>query len=175
MCNKHYLRWWSATDSASRQPPDVSLTSRWEPVVDRLRRYIAEQPNGCWHWTGHVNAYGYGQTKISGRMRMAHRAMYEAARGAIPPQHDLDHRCHNNDPDCHAGTRCPHRRCVNPDHLEPVRRVVNNDRQQEHKTHCRHGHPLSGDNLLVDARGARQCRACSRRRSAEHRSRFGAP
>jgi hypothetical protein len=31
------------------------------------------------------------------------------------------------------------------------------------KTHCRHGHPLSGDNLRIDPRtGARVCRACLR-------------
>lgn len=33
--------------------------------------------------------------------------------------------------------------------------------RNEHKTHCKHGHPLSGDNLyIVPKTGHRQCRAC---------------
>lgn len=33
------------------------------------------------------------------------------------------------------------------------------------KTHCKNGHPLSGDNLWVDGSGARRCRQCRREAS----------
>lgn len=33
------------------------------------------------------------------------------------------------------------------------------------KTHCLRGHPLSGDNVRVDGRGRRECRACRRIRA----------
>jgi hypothetical protein len=29
------------------------------------------------------------------------------------------------------------------------------------KTHCKHGHPLSGDNLRIGPNGVRACRACN--------------
>lgn len=38
-----------------------------------------------------------------------------------------------------------------------------------HKTHCKAGHPYSGENLYIDTRGGRQCREC--RRAAVRRSR----
>jgi len=45
----------------------------------------------------------------------------------------------------------------------------------KHKTHCKHGHPLSGDNVRVDPRtGARVCRACARRASRGSGPRQGA-
>jgi hypothetical protein len=48
---------------------------------------------------GHISFASFGTT-------LAHRAFYEAHRGAIT-ERDLDHLCRV-------------RRCVNPDHLEPV-------------------------------------------------------
>lgn len=38
------------------------------------------------------------------------------------------------------------------------------------KTHCIHGHEFTPDNTYVTPYGARQCRACSRARSARQRS-----
>lgn len=28
------------------------------------------------------------------------------------------------------------------------------------KTHCKHGHPLTGENLYIDGSGFRRCRVC---------------
>lgn len=47
---------------------------------------------------------GYGLLKHGGRTRLAHRVMWELARGPIPPGKVLMHRC---DITC----------CLNPDHL----------------------------------------------------------
>ena len=30
------------------------------------------------------------------------------------------------------------------------------------KTHCKRGHPLSGENLAIGTNGSRQCRACAK-------------
>lgn len=38
----------------------------------------------------------------------------------IPDDLQIDHLCHTDDPGCLGGNDCPHRRCVNPAHLEPV-------------------------------------------------------
>jgi imidazolonepropionase-like amidohydrolase len=48
----------------------------------------------------------------SGSVRCAHRVIYERERGPIPGGLTLDHLCRN-------------RRCVNPEHLEPVPVQVN--------------------------------------------------
>jgi hypothetical protein len=37
------------------------------------------------------------------------------------------------------------------------------------KTHCKHGHPLSGDNLKITKLGFRHCKACARLYQARHR------
>jgi hypothetical protein len=56
-------------------------------------------------------------------MRVA--AAYILFRGDIPVGMDIDHLCHNADPDCVSDASCPHRRCVNPKHLEAVTHRVN--------------------------------------------------
>jgi len=50
---------------------------------------------------------GYGQVKVNGGKRLAHRLFYERARGPIPPGHHLHHLCGNT-------------ACVRPEHLEPL-------------------------------------------------------
>lgn len=106
----------------------------------------------CWLWLGSITANGYGQTSVGGRRQAAHRYAYEQTVGPIPNGLQLDHLCR-----VHA--------CVNPDHLEPVTnrenvlRGVGTSAVNARKTHCIHGHPLSGDNLMVYG-SWRKCRTC---------------
>lgn len=46
-------------------------------------------------------------------------------------------------------------------------------RPDKYKTECKAGHPLSGDNLYIDPRGNRYCRACRTRRRKEFNARTG--
>lgn len=83
------------------------------PPLDRLMALL-ERPTGsdCWLWTGYVAAGGYGEFHLAGRTRKAHRVAYELLVGPVPEGLDLDHLCRV-------------RRCVNPEHLEPVTRQEN--------------------------------------------------
>ncbi len=141
------------------------------PLDKRLLRFISVQSNGCWWWTGRLDKYGYGSIRLTGRTRQAHRVSYEFYKGPIPEGKQLDHQCH--DPkECVGGNACPHRRCVNPDHLEPATvrencstdRTANGERSaaaifQRSKTHCPQGHEYTPENTDIGKHG-RFCLAC---------------
>lgn len=121
--------------------------------------------DACWRWTGRRDWGGYGRFQHQRENRLAHRVAYELLVSPIPAGAVLDHTCHNGS-GCAGGPKCPHRACVNPDHLEPVTLAVNSRRGKGHgsETHCPKGHPYSGENLYVRGRGGRECRTCHRLR-----------
>jgi len=118
---------------------------------------------GCWLWTGALAGNGkYACFKSGGKSRHAHIAAFEHWRGEVPSGKELDHLI------------CDTRRCVNPWHVEPkthrenVLRSSGPAAANAVKTHCKHGHPLSGENLWVQPKtGYRYCRTCAKRRSDE--------
>lgn len=119
-------------------------------------------PGSCWGWTGTVTNGGYGTIWWNGSSTTAHRVAYEIVIGAIPEGKQLDHLCHTLDFSCNKGKDCHHRRCVNPNHLEPVTHSENNARGHvATKTHCIHGHEYTDDNTYRDpTSGTRKCRTC---------------
>lgn len=83
--------------------------------------YIVAEQTGCWLWQRATTDSGYGVANPDADgERRAHRVVYKRHRGPIPAGLDLDHLCHTADESCPGGRDCPHRRCVNPEHLEPV-------------------------------------------------------
>jgi hypothetical protein len=124
--------------------------------MERFWRKVEKQDNGCWLWTGAKNRAGYGQLRINGRNVMAHRFLFEATVGPLPPfkhgGYELDH------------VVCDEPSCVNPDHervvlhKENVLRGKSPAAQQARQTHCIRGHRLEGKNLYKAS--FRLCKIC---------------
>ena len=128
-------------------------------VIERIRRRIKEIEGGCWEWQGALSTAGYGRiawAHAPHKMTYAsvHRVLYTVDVGPIPKGLDLDHLCRV-------------RRCVNPEHLEPVSRSENLLRgdtvpaRRAAVTRCPRGHEYSPENTLVSRRGQRSCKECT--------------
>lgn len=120
----------------------------------------------CWPWGAAIaKATGYGSFTVEHNWTvLAHAFAYTVTHGPVPAGLEIDHVCHSEDGNCPGGLACPHRRCVNPDHLEPVTRSQNMLRARHYnkvKTHCPNNHPYSGANLIIYD-GRRFCRECKR-------------
>lgn len=116
---------------------------------------------GCWVWMSQLDHNGYGQMSVKNVPRYAHRLSFVAFRGDIPEGLEIDHAC-----------RVP--ACCNPNHLEAVTHSENMLRgaRKTRQTHCKNGHPLSGDNLIFQKKyNRRVCRVCrlSNNRISYHR------
>lgn len=85
----------------SDKPVPQSLV---ESQSERFWRNV-QKADGCWIWTGGRNARGYGKFYINCGGYLAHRVSYALARGSVPEDKCVMHKC-DNPP------------CVNPDHLE---------------------------------------------------------
>jgi hypothetical protein len=85
----------------------------------RLAAKIVETPGPmatpCWRWTGATDSSGYGNVKVQGRVRKAHRVVYELLCGPLPAGMEGDHLCRE-------------RACVRPEHIEPVTHIENAQR-----------------------------------------------
>jgi hypothetical protein len=87
-----------------------------------------DKAGDCWEWTAAKDRDGYGQFKLDGRMRAAHRVSWEMAHGTIPEGLEIDHRCHNHG-------------CVNPgpEHLRTATPKQNNENQSGAYRNNQHG------------------------------------
>lgn len=104
----------------------------------------------CWLWLGAKSREtGYGNFKpIPSQCLPAHRAALMLSGVELDDRH-VHHKC---------GTRL----CVNPVHLELLTVAEHRQLHEAEKTHCKRGHPFSGDNLYICPRGWRECRTCRR-------------
>lgn len=118
-----------------------------------LDKSIPEPNTGCRLWLGGVGGRGihqYGvQTIIEFRTNMtAHKVSYLAFKGPMPKGTEAGHKCHV-------------KLCVEAEHVIPLSHQENmEDTCRTRQTHCKWGHPLSGDNLYTTPDNRRQCREC---------------
>lgn len=167
-CNMHHIRWQRHGDPLFTLRIKGDLEARIESKIDRA----TAAP--CHKWLGKPNRRNYGTIQHDGRPFLIHVFLWRRKNGPIPLGMTLDHVCHNEaDPPCLLGDDCPHRLCVNLDHL-----VVKSNRDNvlagngptavnARKTHCVHGHEFTGANTIITGNGYRRCRACKNRSASE--------
>jgi len=125
---------------------------------------------GCWIWKGSHGGFdkdgkhAYGRFWFMEKNVMAHRFSYEFIGGyIIKKENVIDHLCKNP-------------RCVNPNHLESISVYENCIRTSSEygknaaKSHCKRGHPLSGENLYTAKNGTRKCYTCIKLRTKQFRT-----
>ncbi len=124
---------------------------------EQLERYLNERtvldPNGCRVWQRSVQGGGYPSIISPWGPRISvHRLVYILRIGPISDALEVHHKCGN-------------RRCCNPEHLQALSDIGHKRADPNwvgNRTHCKRGHPLSGDNLspAMLRRGIRRCKAC---------------
>jgi len=126
-----------------------------------------DKTDACWIWTGALQSSGYGSVGIGGKKTaLVHRLSYEAHVGPIPDGYTIDHV---------VARGCTDRRCLRPDHLEPVTIAENNRRGRVARGYfvggqCGKGHALVGKNVR-QRRGRLVCVECKRlSRNQENRA-----
>lgn len=134
-------------------------------------------PTGfCWLWTASVCRSGYGNFNVGrmGRKFKSHRIAYTLLVGKIPDGLELDHLCRV-------------RRCVNPDHLEPVTPEENRKRSQRvnngnyiraisagQRTHCSKGHEYTEITTYRYKDGRKDCLICKKANRLKYKLRLQA-
>lgn len=146
------------------------MTTESELRERLLAKVCINEATGCWEWTAaRTRGYAVMRARINGARRMwyAHRVSYELFVGPIPEGLQIDHLCRN-------------RRCINPEHLEPVTARENLLRGETLtaseilRTHCPRGHAYNAENTYrYDNK--RFCRQCNRDHKRKRHQRRTAP
>ena len=136
--------------------------------------YSVRAPSGCLIWTRPPCDTGYGQVSWKGKPVKAHQLAWFAEHGTFPPRRmTIDHTCHNEAAErgeCDGGSGCPHRLCVNIDHLRVISNGENSAASPNTvtainaaKTHCVNGHEFTEANTYHQPSHPtrRRCRTCA--------------
>lgn len=118
-CSKHYNRWQSHGDPLATLYIRGDNRARFWAKVNKAGPIPSHTQSlgPCWEWMASRNDDGYGEFRLGGRVRKAHRTSYEMVYGEVPDGMDIDHQCRN-------------RACVRPDHL----RLATNKQNSEHRS-----------------------------------------
>ncbi|MGH8613811.1 MAG: HNH endonuclease [Gammaproteobacteria bacterium] len=110
------------------------------------------EPEECWPWQGALSR-GYGHVSSGGKNRTAHRFLWIALYGELPPGYHVHHRCRNS-------------ACQNPAHLDALTADAHRREPHRLRVRCKRGHALTADNVYTfkarTGTWGRVCKACIR-------------
>lgn len=106
-----------------------------------------------------INAYGYKRVHLAKNGRRVSKAVHAVVLEAfVGPRPDGMLACHNDgDP---SNNRLENLRWDTPEN-NARDTVVHGTHPMAKKTHCKHGHEFTVENVIVNRNGHRACRACS--------------
>lgn len=113
---------WDANPDRRRTQGAKVAAKLTRPAMERFRAAVdyTSSPEGCHLWRL-VRVHGYAKFALTPKKQVsAVRWLWEELRAPIPPGYGPDHLCHTNSDTCAGGSICPHRGCVNLDHIELV-------------------------------------------------------
>lgn len=97
-------------------------------IAERFEKFCGEPTtDGCIPWRGQPDRDGYGELWVEQchTSVRAHRVALWLRDGSWPdPDGVVDHECHRPT-ECSGGSDCPHRRCVNTEHMIVTSSSVN--------------------------------------------------
>ncbi len=132
----------------NNQKPEVIARRFWAKVnkSSGVFKLVQGEQSECWTWQSSMLPKGYGTTKYKGKGIAAYKLAYMLSIGPVPDGLELDHLCRT-------------RRCVRPDHLEPITHLENIRRgicANREKATCLKGHPFD----VIRKSGKRDCSVC---------------
>lgn len=161
-CKLHYDRWSRLGD------PLASVSVLHDPTIDFVTKFwmrVEKESDGCHNWTGLKNPKGYGKMRFvrddGSICQYAHQWVWEQEHGRVPKGMTLDHYV------------CDNESCVRVSHMritsvrENVLRSDGIAARNLAKTHCKYGHPFTGENLKIRANGGRSCAICMQKSGRE--------
>jgi len=131
----------------------IKFKENIEDLIKRILPKILVLKMGCWEWQGRKVKGGYGNINVNKKRIGIHRILYKYYYDKLDSRLEIDHLCRNTS-------------CCNPLHLEQVTHKENVLRGfslnaiNARKTHCKRGHPLSGDDIRIEKYGSRRCKKC---------------
>lgn len=97
MCRRHWGAWHKTGDVRAPMRGSRKMSDQ-----ERFERFVARMPNGCWAWSGSMDAKGHGLFRFGGTSTRAERASLILHRGPVEGV---------------VGHECGYSNCVNPEHL----------------------------------------------------------
>jgi hypothetical protein len=153
---------------------DWSQPATASGMVAEALAHAEHTAEGCLLDTLRTPWHGYVTVEVAGQsIKLPRLVMAEHLGRPLTADETVDHTCHNRS-DCDLGNDCPHRRCINVEHLEVIDQPTNWRRGRQGAvakrraiTHCPAGHLYAGRNLyVIPSTNGRSCRACARARAA---------
>lgn len=159
---------------------DVGTTypGEWRPVVGWERTHMVSDRGDVWSLPTDVRGqcrrrkngplkhsldkYGYHEVCLHDSKRqkrgMVHQLVAYAFLGPRPAGQVVRHKDDNKDNNCVSNLEYG----TDSDNKQDALR--NGRNANAAKTHCKRGHPLSGENVWIEKTGARHCKQCAKER-----------